>query len=951
MSETVRKEELAKSYEPASIEAKWYPIWEQRGYFRSGADTSKPSFSIQLPPPNITGILHMGHAFNQTVMDTLTRFHRMDGFNTMWLPGTDHAGIATQIVVERQLEKEGKSRLDLTRDEFVSRVWDWQKFSGGTILNQMRRMGDSVDWEKLYFTMNPNLSKVVADCFVRLYEAGLIYRGRRLVNWDPTLQSAVSDLEVETEEADGKLWEIRYPAADGGEGIVVATTRPETLFGDMAVAVHPEDERYQHLIGKTLKLPLTDREIPVIADTYVDKEFGTGAVKITPAHDFNDFEMGKRHNLEQMSVLDKTAHMNENVPEKYRGMDRYEARKAALADLEELGLLLNIKNIKHMVPRVARTGQVVEPMLSEQWYLAMSKEAPEGCMFPGKSLAELGLEAVNDNLVNIFPEQWQKVYREWLSNIQDWCLSRQLWWGHQIPAWYDDKGNVYVARTEEEAQAKAGEGVKLTRDEDVLDTWFSSALVPFSTLGWPQPEGEEAAAQYDLYLPSSVLVTGYDILFFWVARMIMMTRFFTGRIPFKDVYIHGLVRDAEGKKMSKSEGNTLDPLDIIQSIGLEDLIVKNTRGLRRPEKAPQIEKKLRKTYPEGITAHGADALRFTMAAYATLGRNVNFDLKRAEGYRNFCNKLWNATRFVLMNVEGHDCGLTDAPKTFSVADRWIKSSFERVVREVRQAYADYRLDNAANAIYSFVWNEYCDWYVEMAKVQLSAGDEAAQRGTRYTLVTILEAILRLAHPIIPFITEELWQRVSVVAGVRAEGEEASVMVQDYPKFDEARIDTEAEEAMAEVRALIDAVRNLRGEMKISPATRVPLAISSKDTAARTRAETLVPYLQVLGRLEDVIFTDDLEEVRPVGSAAPVAVVDCFSLMLIVKVDIEAERKRLTKEVTRLEGEIAKANGKLANENFVSRAPAAVIEQEKKRLASFCDLLAGMKEQLAKLPQA
>lgn len=943
-----KENELAKSYEPAGIEAKWYPIWEKRGYFKAGADKNKPSFSIQLPPPNITGILHMGHAFNQTVMDTLTRFHRMDGYNTLWLPGTDHAGIATQIVVERQLEKEGKSRRDMSREDFIKRVWDWQKFSGGTILNQIRRLGASVDWEKLYFTLNPNLSETVTDCFVKLYEAGLIYRGRRLVNWDPALQSAVSDLEVVTEEADGKLWEIRYPAADGSEGVVVATTRPETLFGDTAVAVNPEDERYTNLIGKKLILPLTGREIPVIADSYVDKEFGTGAVKITPAHDFNDFEMGKRHNLEQIQVLDKTAHMNNNVPEKYRGMDRYEARKAALADLEAQGLLVGTKNIKHMVPRVERTGQVVEPMLSEQWYLAMSEPAPEGCRYPGKSLADIGLEAVQDGLVHIFPEQWQKVYKDWLSNIQDWCLSRQLWWGHQIPAWYDQDGKVYVAHNEEEAQAKAGPDAKLTRDEDVLDTWFSSGLVPFSTLK-PAEGDEKAKTQYDLYLPSSVLVTGYDILFFWVARMVMLTRFFTGRVPFKEVYIHGLVRDAEGKKMSKSEGNTLDPLDIIQSIDLENLIIKNTRGLRKPEKAPQIEKKLRKVYPEGIPAHGADALRFTMAAYATLGRNVNFDLKRAEGYRNFCNKLWNATRYVLMNVEGQDCGLTDAPKEYGIVDRWIISRFQRTVDEVRKAYADYRLDNAANAIYSFVWNEYCDWYLELAKVRLADGNPAVCRATRHTLVTILEQTLRLAHPIIPFITEELWQRISVVAGVREENSEDSIMIRSYPKVDTQAIDEEAEKEMEQLKAVINAVRNLRGEMGVSPSTKLPLAISCRDGDARARAEKMVPYIRALAKVNEVIFSEDLEAVRPAGSTAPTAVVDSYSLMLIMEVDVAAERSRMTKEIERLEKEVAKAENKLSNEKFVSKAPEAVVTQERNRLASFKDLLASVKEQLSKLP--
>ena len=941
---------MLDKYNPAEIESKHYQNWEKQGYFQPDMDLTKPSFSIQLPPPNVTGTLHMGHAFNQTIMDGLTRYYRMKGCNTAWIPGTDHAGIATQIVVERQLAAQNVSRHDLGREKFLEKVWEWKEVSGGTITQQMRRVGCSADWTREYFTMDDVRAETVTEVFVRLYEQGLIYRGKRLVNWDPVLGTAVSDLEVESVEEQGSMWHIRYPLADNpAEAVIVATTRPETLLGDVAVAVNPEDERYTHLIGKELILPLTGRTIPVIADEYVEKDFGTGCVKITPAHDFNDYEVGKRHDTRLINVFDLEAKVLANaevfnfkgeaqqgfsLPEKYAGLDRFAARKQMVADLQEQGLLVEIKAHTLMTPKGDRTGSVIEPMLTSQWFVAMSATPNDGepdSEFKGLSLADKAKKAVDSGAVRFIPENWVNTYNQWMNNIQDWCISRQLWWGHQIPAWYDEAGNVYVARNQAEAEKQAGK-TGLTREEDVLDTWFSSALVPFSTLGWPSETDELKA-----FLPSNVLVTGYEIIFFWVARMIMMTTHFTGKVPFKDVYIHGIVRDHEGKKMSKSEGNVIDPVDLIDGIELDKLLVKRTTGLRKPETAPKVEEATKKLFPEGIPSMGADALRFTMASYASLGRSVNFDFKRAEGYRNFCNKLWNATNFVLMNTEDKDCGQDEMqPLAFTFADQWIIGKLQQAEAAVAEAFETYRFDLAAQTLYEFVWNEYCDWYIELAKVQIQTGCPTTQRTTRRTLVRVLETILRLLHPIMPFITEELWQVVAPLANAKTAD---SIMLAAYPQADKEQIVQTAFDKMAALKDLVEEVRKLRGEMGIAPNVKAPLFVEGS-----AELEGLLKYLPSLTRLTEAKLVDSLPEAED----APVAVCNGARLMLKVEIDKAAETARLSKEAEKLQKALDKLNAKLSKPGYTEKAPAHLVEKDKADLAELEDKMAKVQTQLAKL---
>ena len=904
---------MDKTFEPQSIEQQCYEKWENSGLFK--ASGSGDPYCILLPPPNVTGSLHMGHGFQQTIMDALTRYRRMKGDNTLWQVGTDHAGIATQMVVERQLNAEGKTRHDLGREDFIKKVWEWKEHSGGTITGQMRRLGTSPDWSREVFTMDDKLSDAVTETFVKLHEEGLIYRGKRLVNWDPVLHTAVSDLEVLNEEEDGHMWHMRYPLADGSGELVVATTRPETMLGDTAVAVHPDDERYQAYIGKDIKLPITGRLIPVIADDYVDQEFGTGCVKITPAHDFNDYDMGKRHSLPMINILTDDAKINDESPEAYRGLDRFDARKQIVADLDAQGALVKIEPHKLKVPRGDRTGAVIEPYLTDQWYVAV------------ESLAKPAIEAVESGEIRFVPENWNKTYYQWMHNIQDWCISRQLWWGHRIPAWYDDSGKIYVGRTEAEVRAKnsLGDDIALRQDDDVLDTWFSSALWPFATMGWP-----EKTPELETFLPSSVLVTGFDIIFFWVARMIMMTKKFTGQIPFKDIYITGLIRDENGDKMSKSKGNVLDPIDLIDGIDLETLVKKRTSGMMQPKLAEKIEKRTRKQFPDGIHAYGTDALRFTFAAMASTSRDINFDMARVEGYRNFCNKIWNASRFVLMNAEEHDTGREGGEMVLSIADRWIWAKFQQTLVEFEKALEDYRFDIAAHIVYEFTWNQFCDWYLELTKPVLSneASSEAEKRGTRHTLINVLENLLRLLHPLMPFITDTIWQRVVPLSALQVE-ENASIMVQAFPVQDAAKQDEQVLADIEWVKKFIVGIRNIRGEMDISPNKPLNALLKNVSAEDSRRLEAAKAFLDKLSKLETVTILKDGEE-APASATALVGEMEILIPMAGL-IDKDAELARITKAMDKVDKDVSRTRGKLGNDKFVSNAPDAVIEKERAKL--------------------
>ena len=933
---------MEKTYAPHSIEQRWYQTWEEKGYFE--AKPEGESYCIMIPPPNVTGSLHMGHAFQDTIMDALTRYHRMKGFSTLWQPGTDHAGIATQMVVERLINAENQTRHDYGREKFTEKIWEWKEQSGGTITRQLRRMGSSLDWDKERFTMDEGMSDAVQEVFIKLHEEGLIYRGKRLVNWDPVLHTAVSDLEVLSEEENGFMWHMRYPLSNGSGHLIVATTRPETLLGDAAVAIHPDDERYNHLLGEFVELPLTGRRIPIIADEHVDPEFGTGCVKVTPAHDFNDYDVWTRHRdlsaiqdephggLINIFTKDAAIRNNEEgennlIPEKYIGLDRVKARKQIVADLEAQGLLDKIVDHKLMVPRGDRSNSVIEPLLTDQWYV---KVAP---------LAKPAIEAVENGDIKFVPDNWKNTYFEWMRNIQDWCISRQIWWGHRIPAWYDEEDNVYVGRSEADIRKKhkLADDYPLKQDEDVLDTWFSSALWPFSTLGWPEKTPELAK-----HYPTSVLVTGFDIIFFWVARMIMMGIKFQGEVPFKEVYIHGLVRDAEGQKMSKSKGNVLDPIDLIDGIELEALVEKRIAGMMQPHLQKKIEKATRKHFPDGIPSFGTDALRFTFASLASTGRDIRFDLARTEGYRNFCNKLWNAARYVLMNTEDQDCGLSNAAIEYSQADLWVVSRLNQVIATTSEAIENYRFDLAAQAIYEFTWNEYCDWYLELAKISLQSDNEALQRGTRKTLVNVLENILRLSHPLMPFITEEIWQRVAPLAGISAE----TIMLQPYPESDKSQINQQAINTTGWIMEFILGIRRIRGEMNIAPGKPIPVLLQNTSAADLDFLSSSQGYLLQLGRVESITLLGK-DDIAPESAISLVGGMKILIPMAGL-IDKEAEITRLEKEIQKIIKDLPRIEGKLSNPKFIDKAPEDVIAKEKDKLAALQSSLVNLEEQLVKI---